>query len=38
MITIKNLTVKNFLSIGNQTQSIAFDKGLLTLVLGENHD
>lgn len=38
MITIKNLTIKNFLSIGNQTQSIAFDKGLLTLVLGENLD
>lgn len=38
MITIKNLTVKNFLSIGNQTQSVSFDNGLLTLVLGENHD
>ena len=38
MITIKNLTIKNFLSIGNQTQSIAFDQGLLTLVLGENLD
>ena len=38
MITIKNLTIKNFLSIGNQTQSISFDKGLLTLVLGENLD
>lgn len=38
MITIKNLTIKNFLSIGNQTQSISFDQGLLTLVLGENLD
>jgi energy-coupling factor transporter ATP-binding protein EcfA2 len=38
MITIKHLTIKNFLSIGNQTQSIAFDQGLLTLVLGENLD
>jgi DNA repair exonuclease SbcCD ATPase subunit len=38
MITIKNLTAKNFLSIGNQTQSVSFDNGLLTLVLGENHD
>jgi DNA repair exonuclease SbcCD ATPase subunit len=38
MITIKNLTAKNFLSIGNQTQSVSFDNGLLTLVLGENLD
>jgi DNA repair exonuclease SbcCD ATPase subunit len=38
MIKIKNLTVRNFMSVGNQTQAINFDKGQLTLVLGENLD
>jgi DNA repair exonuclease SbcCD ATPase subunit len=38
MIKIKNITVKNFMSVGNQTQAINFDKGELTLVLGENLD
>ena len=38
MIKIKNITVKNFMSVGNQTQAIDFDKGELTLVLGENLD
>ncbi len=38
MIKIKNLTVKNFMSVGNQTQAVDFDKGSLTLVLGENLD
>ena len=38
MIKIKNLTVKNFMSVGNQTQAIDFDKQQLTLVLGENLD
>jgi DNA repair exonuclease SbcCD ATPase subunit len=38
MIKIKNLTVRNFMSVGNQTQAIEFDKGQLTLVLGENLD
>lgn len=38
MIKIKNLTVRNFMSVGNQTQAIDFDKGNLTLVLGENLD
>jgi len=38
MIKIKNLTVRNFMSVGNQTQAIDFDKGMLTLVLGENLD
>jgi DNA repair exonuclease SbcCD ATPase subunit len=38
MIKIKNLTVRNFMSVGNQTQAIDFDKGQLTLVLGENLD
>jgi DNA repair exonuclease SbcCD ATPase subunit len=35
---IKNLTVKNFMSVGNQTQAVDFDKESLTLVLGENLD
>jgi DNA repair exonuclease SbcCD ATPase subunit len=38
MIKIKNLTVRNFMSVGNQTQAIDFDRGQLTLVLGENLD
>ena len=38
MIQIKNLTVKNFMSVGNATQGINFDRNDLTLVLGENMD
>ena len=38
MISIKDLTVKNFMSVGNQTQAINFDQSQLTLVLGENLD
>lgn len=38
MIKIKNLTVKNFMSVGNQTQAVDFSKQQLTLVLGENLD
>ena len=38
MIQIKNLTVKNFMSVGNATQAINFDRKDLTLVLGENLD
>jgi DNA repair exonuclease SbcCD ATPase subunit len=38
MIKIKNLTVKNFMSVGNQTQAVDFCKEQLTLVLGENLD
>jgi hypothetical protein len=34
----KNLTVKNFMSVGNSTQAIDFDRQDLTLVLGENLD
>ena len=37
-INIKNLTVKNFMSVGNATQGINFDRKDLTLVLGENLD
>ncbi len=38
MIHIRNLTVKNFMSVGNSTQAIDFDRKDLTLVLGENLD
>ena len=38
MIKIKDLSVKNFMSVGNQTQAVNFDKENLTLVLGENLD
>jgi DNA repair exonuclease SbcCD ATPase subunit len=38
MIQIKNLTVKNFMSVGNATQGVDFDRQDLTLVLGENLD
>jgi DNA repair exonuclease SbcCD ATPase subunit len=38
MIRIKDLTVKNFMSVGNATQAVNFQKGHLTLVLGENLD
>jgi len=38
MIHIHNLTVKNFMSVGNATQGIDFDRQDLTLVLGENLD
>lgn len=38
MIKIKELTVKNFMSVGNQTQAVDFSKANLTLVLGENLD
>jgi DNA repair exonuclease SbcCD ATPase subunit len=38
MITIKNITLRNFLSIGNVTQAVDFDKKDITLILGENLD
>jgi DNA repair exonuclease SbcCD ATPase subunit len=38
MIKFKNLTVKNFMSVGAATQAIDFDRNDLTLVLGENLD
>ena len=37
MLQIKDLTIKNFMSVGNVTQAVAFDNDL-TLVLGENLD
>ena len=38
MFKLNNLTVKNFMSVGNQTQAVDFDKQALTLVLGSNLD
>ena len=38
MLTIKEITVKNFMSVGNSTQSINFSNKNLILVLGENMD
>ena len=38
MITLKNITLRNFLSIGQVTQAVDFDKKDLTLILGENLD
>ena len=38
MLKIKNITVKNFMSVGNVTQAIHFDVHGLTLVLGNNID
>jgi len=38
MLTIKQLTVKNFMSVGNQAQAIDFSNKSLVLVIGENMD
>ena len=38
MFKIKNLIVKNFMSVGNVSQAVNFDREHLTLVLGENID
>jgi DNA repair exonuclease SbcCD ATPase subunit len=38
MIILKNITLRNFLSIGQVTQAVNFDKQDLTLILGENLD
>ena len=38
MLKIKTLTVKNFLSVGNQAQAINFEGKNLVLVIGENLD
>jgi DNA repair exonuclease SbcCD ATPase subunit len=38
MLTIKNITVRNFMSVGNVTQAVHFDNAGLTLVLGNNMD
>lgn len=38
MITFKNLTLRNFFSVGQVTQSITIDEGFVTLILGTNPD
>ncbi len=38
MLKIKNVTAKNFMSVGNNTQAVGFDTDSLTLVLGHNLD
>lgn len=38
MFKYKDLTIKNFLSVGNVTQSVSFDQNDITLILGENLD
>ncbi|MDC1257331.1 AAA family ATPase, partial [bacterium] len=38
MLEIKNITVKNFMSVGNVTQAVNFNHDGLTLVLGNNLD
>jgi len=38
LLTIKELTVKNFMSVGNQAQAINFADKNLVLVIGENMD
>lgn len=38
MVNLKSLTIKNFMSIGNVTQTVTFDNNNLVLVLGENLD
>lgn len=38
MIRLKNITLRNFLSIGQVTQAVNFDRKELTLILGENLD
>ncbi|SVD24593.1 uncharacterized protein METZ01_LOCUS377447, partial [marine metagenome] len=38
MLIIKNITVKNFMSVGNVTQAVHFNDAGLTLVLGNNLD
>lgn len=38
MISVKNITVKNFMSVGNVTQAVKLNEHGLTLVLGKNMD
>jgi DNA repair exonuclease SbcCD ATPase subunit len=37
-VVLKNITLRNFLSIGAVTQAVNFDSKELTLILGENLD
>ena len=38
MITLKNITLRNFLSVGSVTQAVNLDNQELTLILGDNLD
>ena len=38
MFKVHSITIKNFLSIGNQTQAVDFSGEALTLIIGENLD
>lgn len=38
MINIRNISIRNFMSVGNVTQGVRFDSAGLTLVLGNNLD
>ena len=38
MLKIKNVSARNFMSVGNNTQAVNFDNCQLTLVLGHNLD
>lgn len=38
MLNFKTLTLKNFMSVGQNAQSVYFDNNNLTLILGENLD
>ena len=38
MIIIKDITIKNFMSVGNVTQAVRFSDSGLTLVMGNNVD
>jgi len=38
LLKIKNVTAKNFMSVGNNLQAVSFDTEQLTLVLGHNLD
>ena len=38
MLKIKNVTLKNFMSVGAVTQGVSLEENGLTLVLGDNID
>jgi DNA repair exonuclease SbcCD ATPase subunit len=38
LLTIKNITIRNFMSVGNVTQAVNLNQDELTLVLGNNVD
>lgn len=38
MLKLKHVTLKNFFSVGQVTQTVTFDEGVMTLILGNNPD